>query len=452
VPSGFTGLVPGGFARRCARFGGSAGRDRTESEDRLARKNVVIVGGGVSGLASAYYALAKGHAVTLLESGSPDHDCCSLGNAGFISPSHFIPLAAPGVIAKALRWLGDPESPFYVRLRPDPAFVAWALRFWLASSPARAHRAGPLLRDLNLASRSLFEDLADATANEFQLTREGLLLLFQSRAALAEEARHAARAGALGMPAAVLDQKGVLALEPGLTADVVGGVHYPLDAHVTPYRFCAALTRLIGERGGALVWNAAVTGWRTSGRRVSAARTDGAEFPADEFVVAAGAWSGALLRKLDVRLSLEPGKGYSLTLASPPEIPRRSLLLQEARVAVTPMGSALRVGGTMELGSRSPGINPPRVRGILRSLARYLPAFTPSIFHGVTPWSGFRPCSPDGLPYLGRTARWENLVVATGHAMLGLSMGPITGKLVAEMISGETPSIDLAALRPERYS
>jgi D-amino-acid dehydrogenase len=413
---------------------------------------VVIVGGGVSGLASAYYALGKGHAVTLLESGSPDHDCCSLGNAGFISPSHFVPLAAPGVIGKALRWLGDPESPFYVRLRPDPEFLAWALRFWRASSPARAHQAGPLLRDLNLASRALFVELAGATANEFQLQREGLLLLFQSRTALAEEARHAARAVRLGMQADVLDQQGVLALEPGLSMDVAGGVHYPLDAHVTPYRFCAALIRLVQERGGTVVWNAAVTGWRAAGSRVRAARTDGAEYPADEFVVAAGAWSGELLRTLDVRLSLEPGKGYSLTLATPPELPRRSLLLQEARVAVTPMGSSLRVGGTMELGSRSPGINPPRVQGILKSLARYLPAFTPQIFQGITPWSGLRPCSPDGLPYLGRTARWENLVVATGHAMLGMSMGPITGKLVAELISGETPSINLTALRPERYS
>ncbi|HLQ66369.1 MAG TPA: FAD-dependent oxidoreductase, partial [Candidatus Limnocylindrales bacterium] len=150
---------------------------------------MVIVGGGVSGLATAYYALEKGHAVTLLEAGPPDHDCCSLGNAGFISPSHFIPLAAPGVIAQAIRWLGDPESPFYVRPRLDPEFIAWALRFWIASRPARAHRAGPLLRDLSLASRALFEELAGDTSNEFGLTREGLLLLFRSREALEVEAR-----------------------------------------------------------------------------------------------------------------------------------------------------------------------------------------------------------------------------------------------------------------------
>jgi D-amino-acid dehydrogenase len=185
---------------------------------------------------------------------------------------------------------------------------------------------------------------------------------------------------------------------------------------------------------------------------VDAARTEAEEFAGDEFVMAAGAWSGALLRRLGVSLSLEPGKGYSLTVPSPPERPRRSLLLQEARVAVTPMGSSLRVGGTMELGARALGVNPPRVRGILRSLGRYLPAFPAAVFEGVAPWSGLRPCTPDGLPYLGRAARWDNLLVATGHAMLGLSLGPVTGKLIAELISGETPSIDLAALRPERYS
>jgi D-amino-acid dehydrogenase len=417
----------------------------------LARKKVVIVGGGVSGLASAHYCLERGHEVTIVERGPEDHDCCSLGNAGFISPSHFIPLAAPGVVGKALRWLGDPESPFWVRPRLDPAFLAWSLRFWRASRPERARRAGPILRDLNLASRALFEELARRTGNEFGLTQQGLLLLFRSEAALDAERGHADQARALGMDATVLDRAGVAALEPGLTLDVIGGVHYPMDAHVTPQRLCAVLARLVRERGGAFAWESEVTGWRTSGRAVRAAVTTGGDQEGDEFVVAAGSWSRAVLRPLHVDLPLEPGKGYSLTLPDPPERPRRSLLLQEARVAITPMGSTLRVGGTMELGARSLGINPPRIRGIVRSMERYLPTFTPERFEGVTPWSGLRPCSPDGLPYIGRSARHENLLVATGHAMLGLSMGPVTGSLVASLVSGEVPAIDLAPLRPERF-
>jgi len=412
---------------------------------------VVIVGGGVSGLASAYYALGRGHAVTLIEGGPQGHDCCSLGNAGFISPSHFIPLAAPGVVIQALKWLGDPESPFYVRLRPDLDFLAWAVRFWRAATPARARRAAPLLRDLNLASRALYEELAAATGNEFALTREGLLLLFRSQAALDLEASHAEHSRSLGMPATVLDPAGIAALEPELTVDAVGGVHYPLDAHVTPQRFCAVLERLIQARGGVFVWNSPVSGFRATNGTLRAAITPAGEHDGDEFVVAAGSWSADLLRTLGVRISLQPGKGYSLTVETPPNRPKRSLSLQERRVAITPMGSTVRFGGTMELGARSLGVNPPRIRGIVRSAGRYLPAFTPERFASVSPWSGLRPCTPDGLPYLGRTERYQNLIVATGHAMLGLSLGPITGRLVSDVISGETPAIDLRALRPERY-
>lgn len=419
----------------------------------LSRKHVVVVGGGVCGLASAWYCLERGHAVTVLERGRPDHDCCSLGNAGFISPSHFIPLATPGVVLKALRWLGDPESPFWVRPRLDPSFLAWAYRFWRSATPDRVRRAGPLLRDLSLASKGLFEDFARRTGNEFDLTEEGLLLLFRSEVELGAERAHAARSADLGMPATVLDRAGVAALEPDLTLEegVIGGVHYPLDAHVTPQRFCAALGRLVRERGGVFEWEADVTGWRSTGRRVIAARTTRGEHAGDEFVVAAGAWSRDLLLRLGLSIALEAGKGYSLTLEAPPERPRRSLLLQEARVAITPMGSALRVGGTMELGSRTPGINPPRIRGIVRSMGRYLPAFRPEVFADTKPWSGHRPCTPDGLPYLGRSPRHENLLVATGHAMLGLSLGPVTGSLVASLVSGETPAIDLSLLRPERF-
>ncbi|HEV8129256.1 MAG TPA: FAD-dependent oxidoreductase, partial [Candidatus Eisenbacteria bacterium] len=367
------------------------------------------------------------------------------------SPSHFIPLAAPGVVVQALKWLGDPESPFYVRLRPDLDFLAWAVRFWRAATPARARRAAPLLRDLNLASRALYEELAAATGNEFALTQEGLLLLFRSQAALDLEARHAEHSRSLGMPATVLDPAGIAALEPELTMDAVGGVHYPLDAHVTPQRFCAVLERLIQARGGVFVWNSPVSGFRATNGTLRAAITPTGEHDGDEFVVAAGSWSADLLRTLGVRIALQPGKGYSLTVETPPERPKRSLILQERRVAITPMGSTVRFGGTMELGARSLGVNPPRIRGIVRSAGRYLPAFTPERFASVSPWSGLRPCTPDGLPYLGRTERYQNLIVATGHAMLGLSLGPITGRLVSDVISGETPTIDLRALRPERY-
>ena len=418
----------------------------------MGARHVAVIGGGAVGLSCADQLLARGHRVTIIERGGPEHDCCSLGNAGYISPSHFLPLAAPGLLGRAIRWMGDPESPFYVRPRPDPALYGWMWRFWLASTPARAHAAGPLMRDLNLASRAMFEELAAETGNAFSLERRGCLALFQTAKGLDHEAAHAERSRALGMPAEVLDARGVKALEPDVTVDVHGGVFYPLDAHVTPDRFHEILSRRVRDRGAVFLWNAECRGLTHDAGRIHAVRTTQGDIAADEFLVAAGAHSGALVAPLGHRLPLQPGKGYSMTMPSPPEMPTRSLLLQEVRVAITPMDGALRFGGTLELGAWGPEINPPRIRGIIRSALRHLPAFREEHFHGLRPWSGLRPCSPDGLPYVGRFRRWENLSIATGHAMMGLSMSLITGRLLAEQLSGERPSFDLTLLDPDRYA
>ena len=417
----------------------------------MGARHVVVIGGGAVGLASADELLARGHRVTIVERGGPDHDCCSLGNAGYISPSHFLPLAAPGLLGQALRWMGNPESPFYVPPRPDPALAGWMWRFWLASSPARAHAAGPLMRDLNLASRTLFESLAAETGDAFSLVRRGCLTLFQTQRGLDREAEHAERSRALGMDAQVLDAKAVAALEPGVSLDVAGGVFYPLDAHVTPDRFHAALTRRVAEKGGVFLWNAESRGFTHDSRRIRAVATTQGDIQGDEFLVAAGAYSSALVAPLGIGLPLQPGKGYSLTMPKPPEMPTRPLLLQEVRVAITPMNGSLRFGGTLELGAWGPEINPPRIRGIVRSALKHLTAFREDHFQGLTAWSGLRPCSPDGLPYVGRFRRFENLSVAAGHAMMGLSMSLITGRVVAQILSDGQPAYDLTLLDPDRF-
>jgi len=415
------------------------------------KREVVVCGAGIVGLCSAHYLLERGHRVTILERGEPDHDCCSLGNAGFISPSHFVPLAAPGIVRKALGWMGDPESPFYIRPRLDPGLISWGLRFWRASSPGRARRAGPLLRDLNLASRALFEELAARTGNAFGLSLEGLLLLVRTERGFEEERDLAARSLELGMPAQVLDAKAVAALEPDLAFDILGGVLYPLDAHLVPQRLVPTMTRLVQERGGTIVWGAEIRDWKTYQSSVAAAVTSKGDFGGEEFVLTAGSWTPILGRGLGLRLPMQPGKGYSLTLDMPRRLPKRSMILQEARVAVTPMGSSLRVGGTMELAGYDLRIHEPRIRGLIRSLSRYLPTYRPEDFASVRPWCGLRPCTPDGLPYVGRTRRWPNLIVASGHAMMGVSMGPVTGKLVSELVSKESPSVDLSGLSAERF-
>jgi D-amino-acid dehydrogenase len=234
--------------------------------------------------------------------------------------------------------------------------------------------------------------------------------------------------------------------------DVRGSVYYPRDAHLEPERLMAALRERASALGVELDWETEVTGWRTVGGRISAVRTSRGPRDADEYVLCAGAWSAAGARELGLRLPLQAGKGYSLTVKTT-RLPRLCAILSEAHVAVTPMGDALRVGGTMELGGGlDDEVDPVRVRGIVRSACRYFPDLEAADFEGVTPWCGLRPCSPDGLPYVGRTARLGNLSLATGHAMLGVSLGPITGKLMAEVLSDEDPHLDIRALSPDRYA
>ena len=197
---------------------------------------------------------------------------------------------------------------------------------------------------------------------------------------------------------------------------------------------------------------ATVNGWQRRGRHIDAVRADRGFIGGDEFVVCAGSWSPLVVRDLGWRLPMQAGKGYSLTLQHPRRMPRIGAICTEARLAVTPMGDSLRFGGTMEIAGLDESISARRVAGIIRSVSQYYPEFGPADFEGVRPWRGLRPCPPDGLPYLGRTGRFDNLILATGHGMMGMSMGPVTGQLVAEIIAGETPSQDLALLTPDRFA
>jgi D-amino-acid dehydrogenase len=413
-------------------------------------RDVLIVGGGIVGLCTAHYAAQRGLRVTVVERGSPDDEGCSFGNAGMIVPSHVVPLAAPGMVWQGLRYMLSPESPFYVRPRPSLELLRWGALFWRAANARHVARAAPLLRDLHLASRACFEELA--RTHDFGLVQRGLLMLCKTAHGLDEEARAAEYARSLGVPANVLTPAQAQALEPGARLDVSGAVHYPLDGHLQPGRLMAALRESLTRASVRMVWNATVTGWRTRAGRVEAAATSLGEIDADEYVLAAGVWSTPVARDLGVSLPMQAGKGYSLTLPAPRRLPALCALLQEARVAVTPMGQALRVGGTMELTGIDTAVDPARVRGIVRAVPQYFPDLAVADFEGVPAWCGLRPCSPDGLPYVGRTGRLRNLSIATGHAMMGVSLAPVTGRLLADVLAGETPSIDIGALSPDRYS
>lgn len=412
----------------------------------------VIVGGGIVGLSAAYELLRRGRQVVLLEKGAADHDSCSLGNAGMIVPSHFVPLAAPGMVALGLKWMFDGESPFWVRPRLDPALFSWGWKFWRASTRAHVARCEPILRDLNLRSRALFLRHRDELPGRFDLEDVGLLALCQTQQTLDHEAVMAARSNALGVPTEVLSADEVRRRDPGVDYAIAGAVLFTKDAHLDPRKLVASLTAEVTRLGGRIVFDAEVTGWKGEGDLLRAAVTKQGEFAGETFVLAAGAWSPAAAAALGLRIPMQAGKGYSMRLERPVQRPKYCSLLMEARVAVTPMGSALTVGGTMEITGNDLSVNPARVRGIRKAFVRYYPAFKEADFEALPVWSGLRPCPPDGMPYLGRTRAKRNLIVATGHSMMGLSLGPVTGEIVAQLICGEPTSVALKEVDPDRHA
>jgi D-amino-acid dehydrogenase len=415
-------------------------------------KSILIIGGGVIGLSTAYYCARRGYRVTLIDRNPEQRDGCSFGNAGMVVPSHFVPLAAPGAVSTALKWMFNPESPLYIKPRLDWDLITWGLRFMRASNAQHVARSAPLIRDLSFASRACFEELEALPNNDFGLVKKGLVMLCKTHESLDHEGAFAKQSNDLGVPAEVLDAKALAKLDPDVTMDVAGGVYFPKDCHLSPNRFMAGLKRQCDAMGAKFVWGTEVSGFTQRGTSVSEVSTSSGKFTADEIILCGGSWSPVVGEQLGLKLPMQAGKGYSLTMAKPRQLPQLCSIFTEARVAVTPMGDTLRFGGTMEIAGLNEDINPVRVQGIIKAVPKYFPKFTPDDFVDIKPWRGLRPCSPDGMPYLGRTAKFSNLTIGTGHAMMGLSLGPITGKLVSEIISGEKPSLDLTLLNPDRYA
>ena len=415
--------------------------------------DVLIIGGGVVGVCAAHCLSLAGRDVTLVERG----EICSgasYGNGGLLVPSHSIPLAAPGVVPKALKWMFDPTSPFYIRPRLDRELMSWLWRFWRCGNKRQVRRAVPLLRELHLASVEMFTELAQLDGMAFNLERRGMVLLFKDMAQLEAELPSVELMRREGVEALQLTPAEVEELDPGLDARVAGGIHYTQDGHVVPSRFVTQLADHASRHGVDVRPQTQVLGLGLDRgrRRITAVRTTRGDFNPREVVLATGSWSPALAADLGLTLAIQPAKGYSVTFERPDGPPNLPMALMDAKVGITPMGEFLRFAGTLELAGLDLSIDEARVRAIMRAVPEYLPRLDPEKLKLVEIWCGLRPCTPDGLPYLGRSRDCENLTVAAGHAMLGLSLGPVTGKLVAELVTGVTPSVDLELMRVERFS
>ncbi len=411
----------------------------------------IIIGGGVIGLFSAYYLRKSGWEVEIVEQGDLS-DNCSFGNAGMITPSHFVPLAAPGMVEQGIRWMFDSKSPFYVRPSLNPELISWGLKFIKSATKKHVERSARPLTDISVLSKQLYLEFAADSKLEFGIEDKGILMLFKTAKMVEEEQHLAAEAADLGLDAQYLSPEQCSELQPGINLDIAGAVHYHCDAHLYPNQLMRVLVKYLQEQGVNIHRNTRIDHIDHQIGKITGLRSSDKEFKGDAYVIATGSWSPAVARLTGIKVPLMPGKGYSFMVPQD-EAKRMTIpsILCEARVAVTPMNGSIRYGGTMEVGKINQQINMNRVRGIVESVPKYFPDFKPSLPAEKDIWYGFRPVSPDGMPYIGLSAKYSNLAVATGHAMIGLSLGPATGKLIAEVLSGEATSVDMEAYRVERF-
>ena len=413
------------------------------------KSDILIIGGGPVGLSCAYYLLKSGSKVTILDAKEIGKGSGS-GNAGHIVPSHIIPLAAPGVVTSALKWMLDPmHSPFGMKVSLDPNYLSWLLKFVLACSEANVQRNIKPLNDLGQLSAGNFAQMIAEQKFECAYQEKGLLHLFKTEKAFHDGQHEGELMQKHGIPVSVYDKNKIREVEPAALDDVIGGVHFTGDAHLNPAVFLKLLSDRVRAMGAEMFENAPVTGFESAGGKVRVVRTSVREFEAEQVILAAGAWTPSVARDLKLNIPIQPARGYSMTMSATKTMPSHALILGERRVAVSPMDGVLRFTGRLEVGNYSMEPNPVWIQRIENSAREYL-RLDEKLDIKET-WAGLRPTTPDGMPIIGRSPKHSNLILATGHAMLGLSLGLGTGQVVAELINGQEPAFNLSPLRLERF-
>ena len=413
-------------------------------------KSVIIIGGGIIGLCSAYYLQKEGHKVTVIDKSDFTFGA-SYVNAGYITPSHIISLAAPGMINKGIKWMLNAESPFYVKPRFNADFLKWTWLFKKASTHKKVESSINVIKDINLLSRELYEDIKASKDFDFFYQHKGLLMCYQTEKAGEEEWKVGQRAIKEGLKVEHLTKEQVQKLEPNAGLDVNGAVYYHSDAHMTPNEFMSQMKSYLKKNGVSILSNEEVLDIVVSNNKVTEIKTKNLQIKSDEFVIATGSWTQQLVKKLNTKIPIQAGKGYRINVAKETNITIPSILM-EAKVAVTPMNGFTRFAGTMEVDKINHKINPVRVNAIAKAAEKYYNGLKIEQSDINNAACGLRPCSPDGLPYIGRLSKVKNVTVATGHAMMGWSLGPATGKLVSEIISDKEYSLNILPFHVERYS
>ena len=412
---------------------------------------VTIIGGGVIGLCCGYYLRKAGNAVRIIDSGDISSGC-SFGNMGYISPSHFIPLASPGIISQGLKWMLSSSSPFYIKPRLNGDLLRWGLAFWKNSNAQTVKKNAPHLNNLLQLSREMMGEMKKDFNNSFGMMEKGCMMLYKNEKTGEQEKHLAEQAGQFGLRTVICNPVQVQAYEPEVEVDVAGGILFLDDCHMDPARFMQEMYLHLKNNGVEFLLNTDVKGFERENKKVTAIVTNDNKLDLDELIIANGSWMQEIAKLLGINLLMQPGKGYSIDYHGLKKNLHHPCILVDDRTAVTPVDRWLRIGGTMELSGHNENILPKRVMAIHQAFKKYFPDMEVPEPDPRKAWFGYRPVTPDGLAYIGRHSRFSNVCFAGGHAMIGVSAAAGTGMLVTEIVGNKPSTIDLKAFSPERFS
>ena len=413
-----------------------------------AKADVLIIGAGVIGLAAAYELSKAGTKVVVIDKFDPGYGC-SYGNAGWITPCFAMPLPMPGMLFKSIRWLTDPESPLYIKPELSLTLMSWLFQFLGAMNEKQMLRSVDALTAISKQSLDLYRQLHATTDKPFSFEQKGLFMVANSDDGLKYAKSEMDLVARSGIPGRLMLEEEARAFEPSLTKRIKGGVFFSEEAHAEPLQVTQTLAHEAKKLGAQIYSKAEVIDFQIGAHGIAAARTTRGMFQADQFVLATGSWSHAIGQTLRLRIPVLGGKGYAIITDPLAPNPLRPMMLVEKKVAVTPRNGTLRLAGTLELVNQDETFTTRRVEAIIRGAREFMNVPDPIRFHEI--WRGLRPCTPDGVPIIGRTARYPNLLLATGHQMLGLQSATGTGKLVSDLTLGRTPDLDPKPFRADRF-
>lgn len=409
---------------------------------------IIIIGGGFIGLSCAYFCQEAGHEVIVVDKGNFT-DGCSFGNAGIIEVSQMMPIPSPEMIKNAFKWMLNPKSPFYIEPRLDLDLYKWAWLFTRAAFKADPNEYLPVYKKLADLNKSLYQEILPNILS-VPLSQKGLLIVYKTPKAQEMEAITAEQVASFGIKTKQLSKNKVQSLNPGIELDILGAMHYLDDMHVTSPKLMNSLKQYLESKQVQFIEGQAITGFETDGKIINSIKTGKSELMADSYVLASGIWSSDLAKQMGINMPMQAGKGYHIK-TYPRKLTQIPMILAETKIAITPMQKELRFAGTMELSGINDKKRQARIKAIIEGAGRYLPSYQDISYKLEDTWCGLRPLSPDDKPYLGRVKKYDNLLVATGHGMRGMSLGLASGKLISDLIEEKSLDVELKQLAPDRY-